>query len=208
MAKRVRNPEETRNRLIEATVGLMLRQGYASTTVDQICEESGLTKGAFFHHFTSKEEITRAAVEWWGNMGTELYSAAWSGGESDPLAQLHRMMGIMASFTERPGECCTCMVGMMSQELGQSHPAIREACDIELERWTRNTARLLEEAKLIHPVAKDFDPNGIAWFLNSLWQGSMLIGKVRGNQEMIRNNLKIAKDTVDSLFIQPNTPTK
>jgi hypothetical protein len=47
MAKRVRNPEETRNRLIEAAVRLMLRQGYASTTVDQICEESGLTKGRF-----------------------------------------------------------------------------------------------------------------------------------------------------------------
>jgi TetR/AcrR family transcriptional regulator, transcriptional repressor for nem operon len=81
------------------------------------------------------------------------------------------MLEIMASFTERQDEYCTCMVGMMSQELGQTHPAIREACDIELERWTRNTARLLEEAKLVHPVAKDFDPNGIAWFLTVSGKG-------------------------------------
>jgi len=204
MARRVRNPEETRLRLIEAAVRLMLRQGFAATTADQICEESGLSKGAFFHHFESKEELTRAAVAWWGDMGTGLYSAAWSGAESDPLAQLHRMLDIMISFTERPGETCTCMVGMMSQELGQTHPEIRNACDQELARWTENVARLLAAAKQLHPVSRNFDPDEIAWFLNSLWQGSMLVAKVRGNPEMIRRNLRIARDCIDSLFTPPN----
>ncbi len=204
MAKRSRNPEQTRNRLIEAAVRLMLRQGFTATTADQICEESGLSKGAFFHHFQSKEELTRAAVAWWGDMGTGLYSAAWTGPEADPLGQLHLMLDIMASFTERPGETCTCMVGMMSQELGQTHPEIRDACDRELARWTENVARLLSAAKERHPVAKDFDPDEIAWFLNSLWQGSMLIGKVRNHPEMIRRNLLIARECIDSLFTPTN----
>ncbi len=200
MGKRIRNPEETRNRLVGATVRLMLRQGFASTTVDQICIESGLTKGAFFHHFAGKEEITRAAVEWWGNMGSALYEEAWTGDETDPLAQLHRMLDIMASFTEDAEEPCSCMVGMMSQELARTHPEIRDACRAELVRWTNNVAALLERAKSAHKTARAFEPQDIAWFLNSLWQGSMLVGKAAGNPETIRRNLQFARQCVDSLF--------
>lgn len=200
MKKRSRNPEETRSRLIGAAVRLMLRQGYGATTVDQICEESGLTKGAFFHHFASKEELTRAAVAWWGEMGGALYAEAWSDGETDPLRQIHRMLDIMRTFTERPGEPCVCMVGMMSQELSGTHPVIREACDRELTVWTRNVAQLLDEAKRVHPVAKDFDAEQVAWYLNSIWQGSMLIGKTHGTPELIRTNIEFARAFVDAHF--------
>ena len=206
MSTRTRNPEETRRRLIDAAIRLMLRQGYASTTVDQICEESGLTKGAFFHHYASKEELTRAAVAAWGEFGTSLYAEAWMGAETDPLAQLHRMLEIMMSFTERPDDPCTCMVGMMSQELAQTHPVLREACDHELETWTTNVARLLAEAKRIHPVAKPFEPEQVAWFLNSLWQGSMLVGKVHRSPALIRDNLRLARGFIDSLFATTPIP--
>lgn len=200
MSTRTRNPEETRRRLIDAAIRLMLRQGYASTTVDQICAESGLTKGAFFHHYSSKEELTRAAVAAWGEMGTALYAEAWMGAETDPLAQLHRMLEIMASFTERPDDPCTCMVGMMSQELAMTHPEIREACDRELVTWTENVARLLTAAKKTRRVTRDFEPERVAWFLNSLWQGSMLVAKVHQSPALIRDNLKFARMFVDGLF--------
>ncbi|HBJ84274.1 MAG TPA: hypothetical protein DDZ88_10490 [Verrucomicrobiales bacterium] len=83
--KRERDPAGTRQRLIDTTVRLMLKQGFAATSVDLICKEAGMTKGGFFHHFTSKEAIGKAAVEWWGRMGTALYAAAWSNTQADPL---------------------------------------------------------------------------------------------------------------------------
>ena len=198
--KQVRNPAETRQRLIGATVGLMLKQGFAATTVDQICAEAKLTKGSFFHHFESKEAIGKAAVEWWGDFGTSLYAEAWKDAGLDPLEQLHRMFDIMSGFTKRPDQVCTCMVGMMSQELAQTHPEMRVECSRQLDIWTRNVARMLTGAKKLHPPAGDFDAVEIAWFLNSLWQGSMLVGKTRQRPEMIRRNLKLARQFVDGLF--------
>lgn len=198
--KRERNPAETREKLITATVRLILKQGFAATTVDQICAEAELTKGSFFHHFESKEAIGRAAVEWWGAFGTALYAEAWKDAGLDPLEQLHRMLDIMSGFTERPDEVCTCVVGMLSQELAQSHPAMRAECARQLDIWTANVAKMLQAAKEKHRPATDFDPVEIAWFLNSLWQGSMLIGKTRQTPEMIRRNLQLARGYVDGLF--------
>lgn len=205
-----RNPVETRRKLIEAAVGLVLRQGFSATTVDQICAEAGVTKGSFFHHFANKEEIGRAAVEWWGEMGTALYSAAWQDGSADPLDQLHRMFDIMIGFTQRPDQPCVCVVGMISQEMAATHPVMQGACARELTLWTENVRTLLAAAKEVHPPAVDFDPEEVAWFLNSLWQGSMLIAKTRQTPKMIRQNLQQARAYVDGLFVSgagPLTPS-
>lgn len=197
---RTRDPEATRRKIVEATIGLMLKQGYSATTVDQICAESGMTKGSFFHHFESKEAVAAAAIEAWGLMGTSLYEEAWKDEKGDPLEQFHKMLDIMSGFTTRPDEPCVCMVGMMSQELAQTHPLVREACENELNVWTRNVAKMLANAKELHTPEADFDSEAVAWFLNSLWQGSMLVGKVRQQPATIRQNIELARAYVTSLF--------
>ena len=199
--KRERDPAATRQRLIDATVRLMLRQGFAATSVDQICTEAGLTKGSFFHHFESKEAVGKAAVEWWGRMGASMYSAAWDDPDGDPLERVRRMLDIMSGFTRRDdGGPCVCMVGMMSQEMAATSPAMREACTVELRYWTDKVAILLAAAKEKHAPVNDFDPVAVSWFLNSLWQGSMLVGKTCESQAMIRSNLQLAREFVDGLF--------
>lgn len=198
--KRERDPSGTRQALIDATVRLMLKQGFAGTSVDMICKEAGLTKGSFFHHFSSKEGIGKAAVEWWGQMGTSLYAVAWNNSEIDPLEQIHQMLDIMTGFTMRKDDVCVCMVGMMSQELAATNPVIQAACAKELQSWTDNVARMLAAAKKKYKPVTNFDPKAVAWFLNSLWQGSMLVGKACESQAMIRANLKLARVFVDGLF--------
>ena len=197
---RRRDPEATRQKLVESAIRLMLQQGYAGTSIDEICSQAGVTKGSFFHHFENKEAITKAAVEWWGAMGTSLYAAAWNDDSADPLDQIHHMLDIMSGFTHRPGEPCVCMVGMMSQELSITNPTIQAACERELNTWTENVSKMLAAAKAKHCPEASFRPDDVAWFLNSLWQGSMLVGKTCQSPEMIRNNLQLAHRYVDSLF--------
>lgn len=203
LQKRSRNPAETRQKLVEATLRLMLHQGYAATTVDEICGEAGLTKGSFFHYFSSKEAIARAAVDHFAQVGTDLYSPAWSEPEADPLEQLHCLLDIMITFNQRPEQPCVCMVGMMSQELSFVNPEMRKACAGHLTDWTDRVTRMLTEAKKQHVPRTDFDPGRAAWFLNSLWQGSMLIGKTQGGADLVISNIRLARDFIDSLFQSP-----
>ena len=199
LSPKTRHPEETRQKLVDATLRLMIQQGFAATTVDEICAAAKLTKGSFFHHFESKEAISHAAVDAWAAFGTNLYSAAWKDPELDPLEQLHRLFEIMIGFNLRD-EPCLCMVGMMSQEMALKNPFMRATCERHLIDWAEMVARMLAAAKVRHRPAIDFDPEAVAWFLNSLWQGSMLIGKTRQKPEMTIANLRQARFYVDSLF--------
>lgn len=204
MNNKKRNPELTRKKIIEAAIGRVLKQGYAATTVDQICEDAGVTKGSFFHHFENKKALGKAAIEYWGRFGTNLYSKAWDDSAADPLDQLRTMMDIMESFAKNPNEPCVCVVGMIAQELSICNADLRDACGRELALWTTNVERLLSEAKKRHPTRVDFNPQEVAWFLNSLWQGSMLVAKTVQAQPMIIVNLQLARGYVESLFDIPN----
>ena len=198
---RVRQPEATRRKLIEATYSLMLKRGFNATTVDEICAEAGVTKGSFFHHFKNKDDIGQAAVRAWGEFGLAEYARALEK-SGEPLEQIHRMFDMMEEFT-RQFDPCVCMVGMMSQEMAGEHPGFRAACGDQLGAWTELMRSRLEAAKQRLQPRVDFDPAEVAWFLNSLWQGSMLVGKAEQSQEMIRTNLKLARSYIDSLFENP-----
>lgn len=198
--KTPRNPSETKRKLVEATLALMLRQGFAGTTVDQICAEAGVTKGSFFHHFDSKDALGRAALDAFADFGTMIYSPAWADPTLDPLEQLYKHLDIMIAIAERPGDSTSCMVGMLSQELSATRSDFREACRDHLITWTSRVAKMLADAKVLHPPKVDFDPESVAWMLNSLWQGSMLIAKARKSPEMIISNVRHGRAYVDSLF--------
>jgi TetR/AcrR family transcriptional regulator, transcriptional repressor for nem operon len=193
---------------VQAAVGLILRNGFHATGVDAICEQAGVTKGSFFHHFKSKDDIGLAVISWWSAMGTGLYAKAWEDEAVDPLDQLFAMLDIMESFANRPDEPCVCAIGMMAQEMAATHPEIRQHCSMELNVWTQNVATLLTKAQAVHKPAMSFEAEEVAWYLNSLWQGSMLIAKTREDQGMIVRNLRHARAYLQSLFFgNPTTGT-
>jgi TetR/AcrR family transcriptional repressor of nem operon len=198
-----KQPETTRRKLIEATMSLMLKRGFNATTVDEICAEAGVTKGSFFHHFENKDDIGQAVVKAWGEFGQAVYAEAWKQ-PGEPLEEIHRLFDIMDGLTRRP-EPCVCLVGMLSQEMSGEHPGFRAACARELDIWTEMFRSRLEAAKQKLKPAVNFDPAEVASFLNSVWQGSALIGKARQSPEMICANVRLARAYVDSLFANPHS---
>jgi len=57
--------EETRARILESAIKLFSKRGYNKASVDDICTDAGISKGAFYHHFKSKQELFLALLDGW-----------------------------------------------------------------------------------------------------------------------------------------------
>jgi AcrR family transcriptional regulator len=57
--------EETRNKILQASMDLFSQHGFESTGVAEICEKCGISKGAFYHHFNTKQAVFLELLEKW-----------------------------------------------------------------------------------------------------------------------------------------------
>ena len=87
MSSRTREPS-TKEKILQATLALVRTKGFTATTVDDLCAAAGVTKGAFFHHFESKEALGVDAARYWSEMTTAFFAAAPYQTIVDPLAKL------------------------------------------------------------------------------------------------------------------------
>ncbi len=66
----------SKTQFLNAALQVIRARGYNATRVEDICEAAGLTKGSFFHHFSSKEDLALAAADHWSSMTGGLFAEA------------------------------------------------------------------------------------------------------------------------------------
>src|ERR1700733_14086562 len=79
---------ESKTKLLNAALNAIRAKGYAATTVDDICLGAGVTKGSFFHHFKSKDELALSAAAFWGETTEGFFASAPYRQAKDPLERL------------------------------------------------------------------------------------------------------------------------
>jgi TetR/AcrR family transcriptional regulator, transcriptional repressor for nem operon len=195
-----KEPPEKKRKLVEATVKLMLARGYVGTTVEDICAAAGVTKGSFFHYFAGKEQICLAAMEGWSLGWKQIVEAARLDEIADPLGRVYALFEVMANVYTAPQIGVGCLVGTIAQEMAVPNALFRAECRDHFGAWVDGTARLLADAKTAHPPVRDFDPDALAWWLQSMVQGTMLIAKTRTDEAFILNNIAHCRAYIESLF--------
>jgi len=96
--RRTRRPAERPDELAAAALKLFCQRGYYATSIDDVAEEAGVTKGAVYHHFSSKEELLVAALEayWHRTIG----GARRQVERADPLDALTRFRTVVNAVAE------------------------------------------------------------------------------------------------------------
>jgi TetR/AcrR family transcriptional repressor of nem operon len=201
-----RPAESTRERLLEAAIGLSLEKGFADTTVAEVCERAALTKGAFFHYFDGKKAMGKAVLERWIANGNANYGAAPFWELADPLERLHGYIDFTAELT-RTGPC-GCLVGIYSQELWRSQPQLRADCEAAFAAWADGLAELFEEAKARHAPGASFDPHSLAYHFIAVFEGGLILARAHKRPEIVGEQLEHFKRYVQSLFAGEPTSTK
>ena len=79
---------DSKTKLLDAALKVIRAKGYAATTVEDICQQAGVTKGSFFHHFKSKDDLALSATAHWEAMTEGFFATAPYHKPTDPLDRL------------------------------------------------------------------------------------------------------------------------
>ncbi len=178
-----------RLQLLDAAVDVIRRQGYAATTVDDLCAAAGVSKGAFFHHFDSKEALAIAAAHHWSTTTSELFAQSDYHHHDDPADRVLAYLDLRAELVDGPIAEYTCLVGTLAQETFDSSPAIRDAA------WDSISghAATLEPDLGLALAAAGFDgdvaaeAHSLALYAQAVIQGAFVVSKAADDPGLARD---------------------
>lgn len=192
---------ETKRKLVDAGVELMRARGYNATTVDDICTAAGVTKGGFFHYFKSKDELAKAALTHFYEGKAKDYEDAPFRKLADPLDRVFgRLDYVEASSGGNVRPTKGCLFGVFAQEMSFANPELRSACQGFFTKIASDVATDLAAAKAVHAPEAAFDPNDLAMFYVSIVQGSLMLAKAAGNNEVLKSNIEQCRQYLQYLF--------
>jgi TetR/AcrR family transcriptional regulator, transcriptional repressor for nem operon len=173
---------DARTRLLEAAQDVIRAQGFAATSIDDLCKAAGVSKGAFFHHFENKEALGVAAANHWAETTSAFFETAPYHGLNDPLDRLLGYVAFRKSIITGDIAEFTCLVGTMTQEIYGSHPAIREACAASIFGHARTLEPDIAEAMTARRMKVDWTPASLARHVQAVLQGAFILAKSTGDR--------------------------
>lgn len=183
---------DARSRLLEAALKVIRTKGYTATRVEEICAEAGLSKGAFFHHFASKEDLAVAAAAHWSEVTGGFFRSAPYHAHQDPLDRVLGYIDFRRSILRGEVPQFTCLVGTMVQEAYATSPAIREACERSISGHAAELAKDIVLAKRKYAPRASWSAEGLALHTQAVLQGAFILAKAK-------NGPRIAEESVDHL---------
>jgi len=178
-------------------------KGYAATTIDDVCAAAGLTKGSFFHHFKSKEELALATIAHFDAMAEGFFATAPYRTLADPLDRLLGYVDFRAAILGGELYQYTCLLGTLVQETYATHPEIRAACDRGMSSHIAELTRDIEAAKERYAPAAPWSAESVGYFIQAVLQGSFIFAKAKQGPDVVRENLAHLRRYLCDLFGQP-----
>jgi TetR/AcrR family transcriptional repressor of nem operon len=189
-----------KNKILDAALMVIRAKGYAAATVDDLCAASDVTKGAFFHHFKSKDDLAVAAAEHWSKVTGELFEAAPYHGHADPLERVLGYLDFRKQLLTGKVAEFTCLVGTMVQETFESSPAIRAACESSISGHAAKIETDIAEAMRQRGLCAEWTAKSLALHTQAVLQGAFILAKAKDDAKIAAASIDHLRRYIEYLF--------
>jgi TetR/AcrR family transcriptional regulator, transcriptional repressor for nem operon len=193
---------ESKTRILDAALQVIRQKGYSATRIEDVCGAAGLTKGSFFHHFSGKEELAIAAADYWSEVTSGLFASASYHLPADPLKRVLAYVDFRKAMLRGELPEFTCLVGTMAQEVYETHPAIRDACNASIRDHAETLVPDIEAAMREHGIQGDWTAESLALFMQTALQGAFILAKARNDVGPALDAMGHLRRYIESLFKQ------
>jgi len=191
-----------RKKLTMHAIERFRRNGFVATTVDEICKDAGVSKGAFFHYFANKDALGLECLREWNARFEALYRVA-SQSAGSPVERLLGCVDFYIELFQKPKLGKSCLAGTIVQEVAESHPQLRDAAQACFSNGMTQFQKLLEDARKEQQA--DFDTASVARLFLATIQGSLVLAKASQDGSVISETLTHYRRYLESLLISKPT---
>lgn len=189
---------------MDAAEELILDRGFAGTPIDDVLEIAGVTKGAFFHHFDTKQELAHALIERYAALDLGHLEDKMRRAEdltTDPLQQLLVFVGLFREEAEQlTGPYPGCLMGSYCYEAGLFDPAIIEVIRTTMLTWRERLTAKLEEVADRYPPRREVDLASLADQITVAFEGAYILSKVVEEPQVVAAQLDHHRTYLELLF--------
>lgn len=195
----MKKSQETRLNILRKAFDLIYQKGYQTTSVDEIIATTQVTKGAFYYHFKTKDEMGLAILN-------ELMIPTFKNNfiepfknEGNPLDIIYGLLYYLLIESEDLKVEYGCPASNFSQEMAPWNTDFTKALNTLSLDWEKTMIDAIENAQLDGTVRKDVNAKEIAVFVMSGYWGVRNLGKLENSKSVYLVYLKGLKNYFDSL---------
>lgn len=184
-----RQPDRTRQRLLEAAFEEIHRSGFRSASLDAILRAAGVTKGALYHHFRNKKELGYAVVD-------EVVRP-WVEDRWKPVAEAENCLDAAVATVNRAlaerselGIAYGCPFNNLCQEMSPVDEGFRDRLNGILDDWRTGLADAIRRGQQRGHVRADADPEAAATFIVASVEGAIGMAKAAQSREFIELSMR------------------
>ena len=198
--RRKREPDVTREKLLQAAFDELYRRGFQAASLDTILEQAGVTKGALYHHFPDKASLGFAVVD---DVVKELLLERWLGvlerQEGDAITALQTMLKERIRQLTPDEVELGCPLNNLAQEVSPLDERFRRRIAATFDAWTAGFADVLRRGQATGSVRRDADAQKVAAFLVGAIEGSFGLAKSAKSAALLRSNLEVLSTFLEGL---------
>lgn len=197
-------PIQAREKLLTSALSVIRTKGFSATSVEELCANAGVTKGAFFHHFPSKEALGVAAADYWSEFTGALFAAAPYHDLADPLDRVLAYIDFRRQLLAGELPDYTCLAGTMVQETYLTAPQIRDACHASIEGHALTLVPDIQAAMDTRGMGDvGWTAESLALHTQAVLQGAFILAKAKDSVSVAIDSVNHLKRYVTLLFSSP-----
>lgn len=196
-----RDGSATRERILAAAERLVIDNGYAATSVDQVIAESGTSKGAFFHHFESKRALADALVDRYVASDVAMLQAALEHARTETDDPVERALAFVQYFEDAGDEIMQEQSGCLYTSILTERQLVSSGASDPIAKaviaWREGYAELLRDAL---PDSTDVDVEALSDHVFVTFEGTYLLARTTGDPSHMRTQLRTLRTLLAALF--------
>lgn len=189
---------------MDAAQSIILDNGFGGTTVDAIIDRADVSKGAFFHYFSSKADLGRTLVKRYADADVQHLEKMLKKAEGlsdDPLQQLLIFVKLFEQemdTLEEPYEGC--LYASYLQQSGLFDEQIMQLIRESMLTWRTRVMQKLEQVARKYPPALPVDLESLADMLMVIFEGAFIVSQSLKDAKTVARQLSHYHQYLQLLF--------